>query len=294
MSRGVGVTAWLADVLEPVEPLLAVLTQTGDTWLLGAVVALLFVLGGAAPLPGWDRRRGVAVLGAGLLAIAVTGLLKVAFGWPRPPGAEVAAYAFSGPLGDVYAWLATADHAGFPSGHAVGSTAVFGTVAGLVDRRVRRRALVVAGVLVATASLTRLGLGLHYLVDVVAGVAVGLLLASLAVRWVSRPGVVVGAAVPAAAAWAVITDGVPDAVGALGLCAGALVAWTLFERRLLEAPAPSGRTVWLVGVGGLALAGVTVVAIEAGGTRVAGFGGFVGMALLVALPLSVGVGKERR
>lgn len=294
MTRGVGVSTWLADLLEPAEPLLALLTQTGDTWLLGVLVASLYVLGGAVPLPGWDRRRGAAILAAGLLAISVTGLLKAAFALPRPPGAGQASYAFAGLAGDVYTWAATADTLGFPSGHAVGATAVYGTAAALVAPAHRRRALLVAGALVATASLTRVGLGLHYLVDVLAGVAVGILLASLAIRWVIRPGVAMGAAVPAAAAWAVLADGGPDAVGALGLCAGALVAWVLLEDRLLTLAHPTGRAAAALAVGGVAIAGLTVGVLEAGGTATAGLVGFAGLAALVALPLGVAGAKRTR
>lgn len=286
MTRGVGVSTWLADVIEPAEPLLALLTQTGDTWLLGILVALLYVLGGAAPLPGWDRRRGAAVLGAGLLAISATGLLKASLGLPRPPGAGQPAYAFGGLMGDVYAWTATADGFGFPSGHAVGATAIYGTVAGLVDAAHRRRALGVAALLAGTAALTRVGLGVHYLVDVLAGVGVGLVLAALAVRWVIRPGVAIGAAVPVAAGWAVLADGAPDAVGALALCAGALVAWTALENRLVALPVPTRGTAIGLAVGGVVLAGGTVAAIEVGGTALAAAVGITGMGGLVALPLA--------
>lgn len=292
MSRGPGVSTWLAEALEPAEPLLALLTQTGDTWLLGLLVALLYVLGGSAPLPGWDRRRGAAVLAAGLLAISTTGLLKAAFGLPRPPGAAEPAYAIAGPLGDLYAWTATADGFGFPSGHALGSTAIYGTVAGLVARAARRRAVALAGALIATASLTRVGLGVHYFADVLAGVVVGLVLAALAIRWVRRPGVAIGTAVPIAAGWAVLADNAPDAAGALGLSAGALVAWIALEERLVALPTPRGWTVGALAVGGAVLAGVTVGAIEVGGSAVAAGVGLVGMALLVALPLALEVVKS--
>lgn len=286
MSRGLGVSTAVAAALEPLEPLLAILTQTGDTWLVGVVIALLYVLGDGAPVAGWDRRRGAATLAAGLLAIAVTGLLKVAFGLPRPPGAAEPAYAFGGVLGDVYAWAATADGYGFPSGHAVGSAAVYGSIAGLVAPASRRRATAAAAGLIAVASLTRVGLGVHFLVDVVAGVAVGLLLAALAVRWVDRPAVPMAVAVPAAAGWAILADATPTAVGVLGLCAGALVAWTALDAQLIDVPRPSRPAAAGLAVGGVVVVGLTVAALEAGGTATAGLVGFAGMAALVALPLA--------
>jgi membrane-associated phospholipid phosphatase len=287
MSRGFGVSTAGADALEPLEPLFVIITQTGDTWLLGVVIALLYVLGDGASLSGWDRRRGATVLAAGLLAIAVTGLLKAGFGLPRPPGAAEPSYAFGGVLGDVYAWAGTAEGDGFPSGHAVGSAAVYGTIAGLVARRDRRRAAAAAAGLMAVAALSRVALGVHYLVDSVAGVAVGLLLAGLAIRVVDRPAVPLATAVPAAAGWVVLADGPPTALGVLGLSAGALLAWTTLDERLVALPRPSGTATAGLAVGGVAVAGATVAVIETGGTATAGLAGLLGMGLLMALPLAV-------
>lgn len=287
MSRGVGVSARIAEAMEPAEPVVVLVTQLGDLWFLGLLVAALYLLGPAAPLPAWNRRRGAALLAAGLLAVAGTGLLKAVFGLPRPPSADTAAYAFGGILGDVYAWAATADGFGFPSGHAAGSTAVYGTVAGLVASRRRRRALWVAGLVVAAVSLSRVALGVHYLADVLAGVLLGLLLAAVAVRWVRRPTVAIGAAVPAAAGWVVVADGDPEAAGVVGLCVGALVAWAGLDERLSAVRTP-GRPALAVMVGlGLAVAGATVVAVETGDRPLAVVGGTVGMAVLVALPLAI-------
>lgn len=149
--------------------------------------------------------------------------------------------------------------------------------------------MLVAGILVGTASLTRVGLGVHYLVDVLAGAAVGLLLATVAIRWVWRPGVAIGAAVPIAAAWAVVTDGGAQAVGVTGLCAGALIVWTIGEDRLVTLPTPTGGTAVALAVGGALLTGVTVASLETGGSVTAGVIGLVGMGALVALPLVTGV-----
>ena len=287
MSRGEGVSTALADALEPAEPVFVLLTQLGDLWLLGLVVAVLYLLGPAAPLPGWDRRRAVAVLAAGLLAVAVTGLLKAVLGLPRPPGADTTAYQFAGPLGDLYAWAGTADGFGFPSGHAVGATAVFGTAAALVGPSRRRRALVGAAGLVSVVAFTRVALGVHYLADVLAGVAVGVALAALAVRWATHPAIPIGVAVLAAAGWTVVADGAPTAVGALGLCVGTHVAWMGLEARLTAVPRLTGVRLSALLAVGLAIATATVLLVEAGGPVVAGLGGAVGMAVLVALPLGV-------
>lgn len=281
MSRGVGVTRALAEWLEPAEPLFAALTQLGDTWLLAAVAVSLYALGPTAPVPGWDRRRGATLLAVVLLAVATTGLLKSTVALPRPPGAGQPAVALDGVLGDLYARAATASGYGIPSGHALGATAVYGTFAGLLPASSRRHAgLVVAG-LVAAVAVSRLALGVHYAVDVAAGVVAGLVLAAVALRWAARPFRVFASGVIPAAGWTLATGGVPAALGAVGLPAGAILAWAWLEDRLLAAP--SGPAL----AGGSLLIGIFVLsAIELGGPPVAAVGGFVGMATIVALPLA--------
>jgi membrane-associated phospholipid phosphatase len=287
MSRGIAASTTLAEFLEPAEPVFVLLTQLGDLWVLGLLVAVLYLVGPAAPLAGWDRRRGATVLAAGLLAVAVTGLLKAILGLPRPPGADTTAYQFAGTLGDIYTWAGTADGFGFPSGHAVGATAVFGTAAALVGPSQRRRALAVAGGLVAIVSLTRVALGVHYLVDVLAGVIVGLLLVALAVRWARRPTVPIGVAVLAGAGWALLADAAATPVGALGLCVGTGLAWSVLNSRLRTVPRVTGTGLAVLVAAGLVTASATVLLAETGGPVVAGLGGAIGMAVLIALPVGL-------
>lgn len=282
MSRHLGVGTWLAEALEVAEPLFALLTQAGATWLLGGVAVSLYLIGDA--LPGWDRRRGAAVLAAALLAVALVGLLKTALALPRPAGAETSAYEFSGLLGDVYTWAATADGYGVPSGHALGSTAVYGTIAALVDRTRRERAALAAAGLVAVAALSRLALGVHLLVDVVAGVAGGLVVVWAATRWTDTPGRTLAIAALAAVGWTVLSGGEPTAAGAAAVAFGALVVWHRFGDRL--GTVPGFRTAAPV-AGALLLAGLSLAAVEAGSAVVATGVGFVGMAAVVALPLAL-------
>jgi len=66
----------------------------------------------------------------------------------------------------------------FPSGHAMGSTVFFGTLAAIViwqvrDWRLGALAIAVAGLLVALICCSRIYLGVHYLSDVIAGVLAG-------------------------------------------------------------------------------------------------------------------------
>lgn len=75
--------------------------------------------------------------------------------------------------------LATESTFSFPSGHALVSLAVYGSIALLLARRIsspRRRALLLGGtgLLVLAIGFSRLYLGVHFLSDVLAGYAAGL------------------------------------------------------------------------------------------------------------------------
>jgi undecaprenyl-diphosphatase len=81
----------------------------------------------------------------------------------------------------------------FPSGHAVASTVFYGAMAALVFSHVRSPALralagVVAVVMVLLVTFSRVYLGAHYLSDVIAGVAVGIVCLILFLRWPPRFG----------------------------------------------------------------------------------------------------------
>ena len=68
----------------------------------------------------------------------------------------------------------------FPSGHAVGATVLYGTLAviaasALYDRRLRLGAIAAATILVVLICFSRIYLGVHYLSDVVAGCLEGVI-----------------------------------------------------------------------------------------------------------------------
>lgn len=95
-------------------------------------------------------------------------LLKLGFGRPRPQLVE---------------WGTHAASSSFPSGHAMNSVIVYGTVAYLAARlqsrhRVRVLTLFVAGIIILLVCTSRLYLGVHYPSDVLAGIIVGLAWAS--------------------------------------------------------------------------------------------------------------------
>jgi membrane-associated phospholipid phosphatase len=106
------------------------------------------------------RERLLAVIAASFLALSVTLALKWGLGLPRPP-ASAQQVAPDSPVG-------------FPSGHAIGATVVYGGSLLAFDRHRTPRVALPVAALVAAIGLSRVALGLHYLGDVLAGFAVGL------------------------------------------------------------------------------------------------------------------------
>ncbi|WP_123620993.1 phosphatase PAP2 family protein [Halorubrum sp. CSM-61] len=177
-GRSVGVTEALhGAVPDSVLVCFALLTQLGDVWFLFLLGGVLYVAGDQLPRWGIDRRRGLFVLALLLTYVALIGVLKGFFLFPRPVGAGAPPVVQWIPsvLDGVLADISTADGPGFPSGHAFGSTLVWGGFALTVAEDELSRAWIgFAGAVVVTVSVARLVLGVHYLVDVVAGVGLGL------------------------------------------------------------------------------------------------------------------------
>lgn len=189
-GRGIGITELLHGAAEwPVLVFFAVVTQLGDVWFLFLLGSAFYVAGEQLPRWGINRRRGLFVLGLALAYVALIGLLKNAFLLPRPPGAGEPPLVWWIPsaIEPVFTDITTADGPGFPSGHALGTTMVWGGVGLILDRKARRTRLGIVGAVVALVTLSRLVLGLHYAVDVVVGVALGLVVLG-ALYWLSDSG----------------------------------------------------------------------------------------------------------
>lgn len=137
----------------PLRSLAIFLAHSGDSWFWGLGLAVVWLLGDA----GWKYRAVVIVL-----AIAATAVIVQAIKWTvrrqRPPG-------------DWGALYRNADPHSFPSGHAARASmlAVLGLALGPAWFAA---ALCVWGPLVA---LARVVMGVHYLSDIAAGAALGVL-----------------------------------------------------------------------------------------------------------------------
>ncbi len=135
--------------------LASLVTHSGDVLPYLILLALLFVLGGAA----W-RFRTLALLAADTLTFLVAQLLKVIIRRIRPEGK----------WGEMYRRI---DPYSFPSGHAArgGAMAAMGLIVGPLWFGA---ALAVWGLSLA---VSRVVLGVHFLSDAVAGFALGVIIA---------------------------------------------------------------------------------------------------------------------
>ncbi|ELZ41758.1 phosphoesterase PA-phosphatase related protein [Halorubrum saccharovorum DSM 1137] len=175
-ERGLGEIALVDALPEVVVVAFAAVTHLADPWFLFGLLAIGYWFAddrfAAAP-----RRAGATAIAAVTCAYAATALGKAWFAVPRPAGAV-------GPA-DVPAWLpgllsawyeaqVLSDGFGFPSGHATGGAAAYLALALVYDRAwtARKRLLAAVGVAVAVAA-SRVVIEVHYLVDVLAGLAVG-------------------------------------------------------------------------------------------------------------------------
>ena len=262
MSRGVGVTEALRTALpEWSVEVFSLLALLGDLVVIVPVLAVLYL---ASVLSSLGRPDGadddeplcsdqtavtIAVVMGGLALVV---LLKGTFSMPRPP-AELHA-------------VSASEH-GFPSGHTMAATVLWGALAwwatvgdprtrlAAADPRTRfaaasprtrlaaasprtrfaaaspRTRVAVVGAIVSVVGFSRLALGVHYLVDVVAsvlfgGVYLAVALWLLADRPLGAFGLAIGLAVLATAA----TGGSDRALLALVGTVGAVLGWQFVER----------------------------------------------------------------
>lgn len=141
---------------------LAIVTHLGDGAVLVGMTMLFYWFGGEID---W-RKRG-KLLAVALAALALSAGLKGILEITRPlyvaqPPLEFAPESYEG--------LST------PSAHAMGSAAIYGSLAVIMDAGKRWHRYLVTAVIVALVSLSRVTLGVHYVGDVILGAGIGLFL----------------------------------------------------------------------------------------------------------------------
>lgn len=125
-------------------------TDLGDVT---AVMVLLSVLYWVV-----DRKKSALVVSYIVAGASVVLLVKIGFGLPRPE-VELIAREY--------------DRYGFPSGHAFTATVVYGGLLWMFGRHRRPAPAIATASLIAAIALSRVVIGVHYLGDVIAGVALG-------------------------------------------------------------------------------------------------------------------------
>lgn len=262
--RGLGAVAAFRALPDAVAVPFAFLTLLGGQWLLFFLLAVLYWLGDRAGV-GIDRRRAAFVLALGLAGLVLTVGLKALFALPRPPDADRAVGAALVPASvrPFYAFAATADGYGFPSGHALGSTVVWGGLALATERGTRRRRFLGAGAIIALVGLSRVAIGVHYLVDVLAGVAIGVVVLAAATRagFRDEPGGLFWLGGVFALVGVVVTGFASDPIAALGASVGAAVAWHAVGDTVAVGPR-SRRQALATVAGGLPTVGGAFVAVS--------------------------------
>lgn len=157
---------WLQQLSSPaLDRVMAFFTSLGTDYFYMALLPLVY----------WcvDRRRGHELAYLFLVSMWLNGLLKDVFNMPRPSAAEGVRQ------------LAREYSNGFPSGHAQGSMTLYGYLFAAYRVRWLRWLCVF---LIAMITLSRPYLGMHYLGDILGGLAIGLVLV-LVFRWAYARGV---------------------------------------------------------------------------------------------------------
>ena len=224
MNRDVGMTRTLRDISpEWSDTLYILITLPGDWLILVPLLALLYLwdVGSTLRRPNADgplcTDRTVFVIATVFGGLALVYLLKVVIGAPRPPE-------------ELHVVSTETD--AVPSGHAMAATVFWGALALWLPVATRRLRFVVAVLVVGMVGFSRLGLGVHFLGDVVAGVGFGVVyLAIVALVVDERPERALAVAFAIAAASVVMTGGQGRALLAFGGIVGLAVGWRVVESR---------------------------------------------------------------
>ncbi|MDG5818417.1 phosphatase PAP2 family protein [Natronococcus sp. A-GB7] len=229
-----------------------VITTLGDGATLVAVAALLYWFGAAE-----DRHDRAMVLAIAVTTLALVAGLKGILEVQRPLYAAEPPLAFAP---ETYPGWST------PSAHAMGAASVYGALAVVTNVGKRWQRYAVAAALIVAIPFSRVVLGVHYVGDVILGVALGLALVAVALRITNRSVTPMFALSLAIAVGAFLLGSEEYTTMAIGASLGGLVTWPLLEDRNAE---PLGASVLALGLFVLPLLAVVrlldlLIAVEGG------------------------------
>ncbi len=291
----------LLSLAELVVVVFALITVLGDGWFMLVGLSALYWAG---PRIADDARPVAAVVvGFATLGLAVVLALKSATAIPRPATTPIDPTVLPAVIGPFVAGELDASGFSFPSGHAVGSTVVYGGLGLLLTVGRRRLRYVIAASAAILISLSRIVLEVHYPIDMLAGIGTGVILLAVGVVVATdgeryRPdrvfllagaGALVGFAVALSAGH---SREIQQGAIAIGTAAGGIVTWHRFGDQLRRCPAVS----LPIGVLGLLTAGGLWISayigrLTLGSTMVASA---AGVAVILLLPLVSQWLKKRR
>ncbi len=235
---------------EIVVDVLALITRLGDGAVIVAFTMIFFWFGADSD---WHRRGMLMAIAVAALSLnaGLKGVLDVS----RPLFAAQAA-------GDPLAFAPeTYDGLSTPSAHAMGSAAIYGGLAVLMDIGKKWQRYLVAGFVIVTVALSRVVLGLHYLGDVILGVILGLLLVyaglwlerqddrtvlplfgfAIVVALIANPlgseefvTMSIGASIGGFVVWSIVREWEPNPLGASILIFGLVLVPALLAFRVVE------------------------------------------------------------
>lgn len=173
MVRGIGEVTWLQQIIPDALAFpVAALTQLGSLWFVTLVLYVVY--------RRYNRSEALVTWGILMAGTACWRAIKTAYPIPRPEQPFATAADFPIILSRLYEFFVIDTGAGFPSGHAVTTAIVYLSLARIlpVSTSVKRYSAAIS--VIALVGMTRIILGVHHAVDVVAGALLGQMVLSIA------------------------------------------------------------------------------------------------------------------
>ncbi|WP_248299489.1 phosphatase PAP2 family protein [Halorhabdus amylolytica] len=169
----------------------SLVTLLGDPLVIAGLGLGVFWFGDRLQVAGdrFEPGRGALAFAAIIGALALSVALKTGFGLARPPGATDLPGVAGMPdtVARIYTWIVGPGGYAFPSGHATAATVGWLGLAWAFRGENRDRPFAFAGSMVAAVAVSRVVLGVHRPVEVVAGITVGLAYLVVVFEVLARP-----------------------------------------------------------------------------------------------------------